>query len=124
MVKKILIADDEKDVLMVLEKRLSDAGYGVVKAENGEDAVTTARSEHPDLIILDVMMPGMDGAGVADILKHDKTTKDIPIIFLTCLLTKEEAEERCTIEGGCFVAKPFDTDKLLEIIDKKLDVYG
>jgi len=120
MQKKILIVDDEKDVLEVLERRLSNAGYLVLKAENGKDAIMMAKSQHPDLIMLDIIMPDMDGAEAADILKSDPETKDIPIIFLTCLLTKEEVEGRKSISGRCFIAKPYNPDELLEAVQKHI----
>ena len=88
--KKILIVDDENDVLILLKKGLTVKGYFVITATNGEDAIVLARSKHPDLIILDVLMPGMDGPEVDAKLKEDPKTKDIPIMFLTGLYTKKE----------------------------------
>ncbi len=82
--KKVLIVDDEPDVLEVLGRRLTQAGYQVIKAQNGEDGILKAKKELPNLIILDIIMPDMDGGSVANKLKEDKTTKDIPIIFLFC----------------------------------------
>ena len=124
MAKKILIVDDEKDVLMVLEKRLVDSGYAVIKSENGKEALIQAETETPDLIVLDVMMPGMDGVSVAETLKNNQTTKEIPVIFLTCLITKEEEKTGNVIAGEYFVAKPYNPDELVKIIDKQLGVYG
>lgn len=119
--KKILIVDDENDMLMVLEKRLSSAGYNVIKANNGNDAIRLAREEHPDLIVLDIVMPEIDGSVVAEILKQDVNTKSIPIIFLTCLLTKkEETILGHEIHGHFFIAKPFDQDELLKEIKKTI----
>ena len=86
--KKILIVDDKKDVLLMLGKRLMAEGYSVLTADNGKDAITIAKSKSPDLIILDVLMPGMDGCEVAERLKDDFRTQNIPIIFLTALLTR------------------------------------
>jgi len=121
MAKKILIVDDEKDVLTVLQTRLSSAGYEVIKANNGNDAIAAAKSESPDLIVLDIMMPGMDGSQTSQVLKNDPQTKKIPIIFLTCLVTKEEeAKEIPSIEGECFLAKPYDSNELIRKIKKHL----
>lgn len=118
---KILIVDDEKDLLTLLEKRLSLAGYTVLKADNGKDAVTIAKQEKPDLILLDIVMPEVDGPMVAEILKQDSSTEHIPIIFLTCLLTKpEEAKFGHKIDGHVFIAKPFDFEDLLRQIKKIL----
>jgi len=120
MKKKILIVDDEKDILALLEKRLLNYGYDVVKAENGKDAIVIARAQHPGLIILDILMPGMDGAQTADVLKNDATTKDIPIIFLTCLVTKDEEKEEHIRGGKYYIAKPYNPDEILNVITQYL----
>ncbi len=107
--KKILIVDDEKDALFILEKELEARGYSVIVAENGNDALNLAKSEHPDLIILDIWMPDMDGSEVAAKLKDDFITNDIPIIFLTCLFQKREGEEQGrVVAGNVLIAKPYD----------------
>lgn len=119
--QKILIVDDEKDALTVLEKRLSTAGYSVIKADNGKDAVRLAKDEQPDLILLDIGMPFMDGGMVAEALKNDPITKDIPIVFLTCLFTKrDEAREGHIIADNFFIAKPYNPEELLREIKKQL----
>ena len=121
MQKKILIVDDQKDVLKVLDKRLSGAGYSVIKAESGKDALLLAKAERPDLIILDIIMPEMDGAETAAVLKRDPQTKDIPVIFLTCLFTeKEEQKEGHVVGGKYFIAKPYNPNEMLEIVDRFL----
>ncbi len=121
MKKKILIVDDEEDVLEVLEKRLSEKGYAVIKALAGEKALEMARSHQPDLIILDVMMPDLDGGEVADILQKDPATKNIPVMFLTCLLTKEEEKGRRIISGRYFLAKPYKPDELIKVIREQVE---
>ncbi len=119
--KKILIVDDERDVLSVLEKGLAGKGYLIITADNGEDAVMLAKSERPDLIILDLLMPGMDGTEVATKLKEHQQTKDIPVIFLTALLSKiEEEKYGQMIDGNIIFAKPFDSEELLTQIKKLL----
>ena len=116
--KKILIVDDEEDILKALEIRLSKAGYQVLKAINGEQAIITAQTQRPHLIILDIIMPGMKGTEVASILREDERTKSIPIIFLTCIYNKEDEEARGHISGTqFFIAKPFDNKELLRIIE-------
>jgi len=115
--KKILIIDDEKDFLLMLEKRLSAEGYSVLTADNGKDAITIAKSKSPDLIILDVIMPGMKGDEVAEKLKEHTSTKSIPVIFLTAILEKtEEYKEDHIIAGNIIFAKPFDPEELLDEI--------
>lgn len=121
MKKKILIVDDEKDLLAVLEKRLTREGFSVIKADNGEDAITLAKKEKPDLIMLDILMPGMTGEQVAAILKNDVDTKGIPVMFLTCLFTKrDEVEQGHEIGGNVFIAKPYNPEELLKEIKKHL----
>ena len=119
MAKRILIVDDERDVLSVLGKGLTKRGYSVILADNGGDAIMLAKSEHPDLIVLDILMPGMDGTEVAGKLREDPKTKGIPVMFLTCLYTKgEERENGSTIGNNLMVAKPYDMEELLVGIEK------
>jgi len=117
--KKILAADDELEVLTLLEKRLSSAGYDVVTATNGKEAVELAKRERPALIVLDILMPGMDGSETAAVLHDDPNTKDIPILFLTCLFTKREEQfEGHEVGHNFFIAKPYDPADLLTEITK------
>ena len=118
--KKILIVDNEVEALRVLERMLSIVGYSVIEATNAKDAIIIAKDMHPDLVILDILLPDMSGGETANILQNDSTTKDIPIIFLTGLLTKEEAKERSAAEGRRFIAKPYKPDELLGEIRKYL----
>ena len=119
--KKVLIVDDEEDVLNVLTKRLSSEGYHVIKAVNGEEAIMKAKKEIPDLILLDVVMPGMDGGEVQHVLSEDDATKNIPILFLTCLLSKEDEKREGHISGNnFFIAKPYKPDELLNMVRDRI----
>jgi len=120
MRKKILVVDDEPDILMLLGKSLTKAGYFVLKAQSAKEAIAIAKKELPNLILLDIVMPGIDGAKAAEILRNDPLTKDIPVIFLTCLFTKEEEKKGHAHAGRYFVAKPYDPDELLRIIAEKV----
>jgi len=119
--KKILIVDDEPDVLHLLGERLSKAGYEVLRASGGLEAIEQAQREMPNLIILDIAMPGMDGSEVANTLRAQPETKDIPIIFLTCLFTKQE-EKACghVLGQNFFIAKPYDVNELLTEIKTRV----
>ncbi len=119
--KKILVVDDEQDVLTILDKRLSWEGYAVIKADNGKDALRLARQEHPNLILLDILMPETSGAEVAEQLKSDSCTRDIPVMFLTCLVTKkDEIEKGHEIGGNFFIAKPYNPKELVVEIKKRV----
>ena len=115
--KKILIVDDEPDVLTILEKRLGNTGYEVIRAENGRRALLLAEREEPDLIILDIDMPDMDGGEVAARLKDSESTKHIPVLFLSCLVTQKE-EETNIVGDSVFVAKPYNPEKLIDQIEQ------
>lgn len=115
--KKILLVDDEKDTLLLLEKQLTTAGYTVVAANSGAQALLLAKSERPDLIVLDVQMPDMDGGEVAFRLRQDSTTKKIPVVYSTCLLSESEGY-RC--DGNIMLAKANDTKELITIINEIL----
>jgi len=121
--KKILIVDDEKDMLTLLGARLMKAGYSVIKADNGQEAIKLAKLEKPDLAILDIIMPDMGGEEIAMEMKNDPETKDIPVMFLTCLVTKkEESEMGRQIGSNFFFAKPYEAKELLNEIEKKLQL--
>lgn len=119
--KTILIADDEPYLLIILEKALADEGYTVVAAKNGEEALDMATNFCPDLIILDVSMPDMQGGEVAGHLRDNPETADIPIMFLTALLSKDQEEREGSIIGGHkFMAKPYELEELLSTVSDLL----
>lgn len=115
--KKILIVDDDRDVLAVLEQRLGKAGYEVIKASSGQEAIEKVKIQIPDLILLDLVLPDIDGGAIAQEIRQDAATKNIPIIFLTCLVTKDDEKRESHLMGNnFFVAKPYDHNELLKII--------
>ncbi len=118
--KRILIIDDEFDFVKMLTTRLQIAGYEVLAAEDGPKGVQTARREKPDLIILDIMMPGMNGHAVCDMLKKSTLTWAIPIIYLTA--RTGQADELKGLEKGAkyYLTKPYNPDVLLEMIKSAL----
>ena len=109
----ILAVDDESDVLLIVKTALQAEGYNVVTAPDGPDALKTAQEEKPDLILLDVMMPEMDGFEVLNKLRDDDVTCQIPVIMLTGLTERER--KRSAIERGTkyYITKPFDFQDLL-----------
>jgi len=117
--KTILIVDDEFGVLEVLEFILSDAGFTVVSALNGQDALARLEETTPDLAIVDFMMPILDGSGVIKAIRSDQRLRDIPII-LASALPEKTIRERC--DGyTTFLRKPYKTEQLMEEISRLLD---
>lgn len=118
---KILIVDDELKVIKAIDKLLVTYGYEVISACNGCEGLQKAKEYKPDLILLDILMPEMDGSAMAVALREDPDTKGIPIIFLTCLATGIETETiKNGVKANIFVAKPFVPEELLAIINKSL----
>jgi len=116
MGKKILIVDDEPDIREVLEIRLMAAKYDVITASNGEECLRKAEEGMPDLILLDVMMPGMNGFEVCKRIKEGDKTKDIPVIMLTVLSQEQDLSKGLEEGASCFISKPFNiVDLLLEM---------
>ncbi len=105
--ERVLLIDDDEDISRLVENYLSAEGYTVLRAKTGEAGISMARSERPDLIILDLMLPGLDGLDVCRILKRDQATATIPIIMLTA--RGDEADIVTGLELGAedYVVKPF-----------------
>jgi two-component system, OmpR family, response regulator len=118
--KKILVVDDEPSMTRMLRRNLESTGKYEVRTENsGTAAVAAAREFHPDFILLDVMMPGVDGGEVAARLKEDKTLEKIPVVFLTAIVKAEETAPTGGNIGGCeYLAKPVKTEDLVACIEK------
>ena len=119
--KKILVVDDEEDVRVVTAATLKRYGYSVITASSAEEAVEVVKSELPDLVLLDILMPGMHGAWAGEIIKKDPKTSHIPIIYVTALLTRnEEGALQHKIGDEFFISKPWDTESLLQEIRKRI----
>src|ERR1051325_5693935 len=117
MPQTILVVDDERDIVELVRYNLTQAGYRVVSAMDGRQAVDMARRERPDLVVLDLMLPTLPGAEVARILKQDEKTRTIPILMLTA--RGEEVDRVVGFELGAddYVVKPFSVRELLLRID-------
>ena len=118
---KITIVDDEKDLVGVIKDFLEERGLSVSTAFNGREGVEVIKRERPDLIVLDIIMPGMDGRDVLVELKKDLQTKDIPVIILT--VKSEQLDRTYGLELGAYeyLAKPYDGYRLLRQINRILD---
>ncbi len=111
--KRVLVVDDQKDNVFVLEDRLKREGYEVLKAYDGQTCIDIAEEEAPDIILLDVMMPGMSGFEVCKVLTEAKTTKNIPIILVTALTDAEDLREGFSAGAFDYVKKPFNRVELV-----------
>ena len=118
MPKKILIIDDDPNLVKVLMARLKVAGYAAVSAPNGKLGVEQAIEQLPDLIITDVMMPGLPGSDAVRELQTDERTKNIPVIVMSGILGKDDAKQGLNISGKLYPAlsKPFDAETLINLI--------
>lgn len=116
--QKILVVDDEMDVLELLTYNLRRAGYDVVLATNGLDAIDFARAEKPDIIILDLMLPEVHGFDVCDVLRKDPITANIPIIMLTAWASESARVLGLEVGADDYVTKPFSPRELLLRVNK------
>jgi len=121
MAKKILVVDDEEDIAFSLARRLTAAGYEVICAEDGVEGLRRAQTENPNLIVLDLMLPKMDGYKVCRLLKFDERYKRIPIIMLSARSQEEDIALGREIGAEFYMTKPFDSGALLEKIGELLD---
>ena len=112
----VLIVDDESSNIIALTKTLSPT-YTVRAAINGRDAIKTAEKHLPDLILLDVLMPEMDGYAVIAELKNSDATKDIPVIFLTAMTNPENKEKGFKLGAVDYIIKPFSQEILLKCVE-------
>jgi CheY-like chemotaxis protein len=117
----VLVIDDESSIRMLCRVNLAAAGIGVLEAEDGETGIAVARRERPDLILLDVMMPGLDGWEVARRLAADPETRDIPVVFLTARAGEEDRRLGEHLGGAGYVAKPFDPVSIGELVQEVLE---
>lgn len=120
MKKKILIIDDEAPFVETINVRLEFEGYEVLSAGDGQEGLEKAREIKPDLILLDVMMPKMDGYQVCRMLKFDDNFKDIPIIMLTARAQDTDRKTGKEVGANDYISKPFEMDELLEKIKELL----
>jgi len=120
---KVLVVDDEVNITQILEFSIGAEGFDVITAQNGEEAIEKARREQPDLIILDVMMPKIDGYEACRILKANPLTKNIPVVLLTA--KGRDIDKRLGMEVGAtdYIVKPFSPNRLVERINQLLSCH-
>jgi len=118
--KKILVVDDEQDIVGAIAIRLKSSGFEVITAGDGMEGLQKARIENPDLILLDVMLPKLDGYKVCRMLKFDEKYKHIPIIMVTGKFSDEDKRKGLAVGADHYVLKPFDHKELLATIESVL----
>ncbi len=118
--KRILICDDDPAILRVLEVNLEVEGYDVLLAHHGEEAYEVAVAEHPDLIILDIMMPRLDGYQTCAKLKANEAIKHIPVVFLSAKAQQSDVDRGKSFGVDDYLTKPFDPMELLDVVERLL----
>jgi CheY-like chemotaxis protein len=116
----VLVADDDEDILTLVSFRLERVGCEVVKARSGDEALKLASELVPDLAVLDVMMPGLDGYEVTRQLRRSEPTRDMPIILLTARAQEADVARGMAAGADDYVRKPFDAKDLRERVQKLL----
>lgn len=117
---KILVVDDDIHVVQILDYKLKKAGYQVRGATSGRQALEICRQELPDIILLDIMMPEMNGWEVLSSLKADKATKDIPVFMLTAKAQRADLTKALSLGVDNYIIKPFAPQRVLELVDQCL----
>ncbi len=120
MGKKVLLAEDEKNVILGVRTCLDAVGYDVEVVEDGEEALNSVKREHPDLILLDLLMPKVDGFEVLKVLKGKKETSDIPIIVLTAKAEETDRQRAMDLGADNYMTKPFKPQELWDVLKSYL----
>lgn len=118
MERTVLIIEDEKLIIVSTQMVLEAAGFRVESATNGEDGIAKARSLTPDLILLDIMMPGIDGWETLTRLKRDAETANIPVIIFTAREHARGHQKSSEMGAADYFRKPFEPDELIELVEK------
>ncbi len=114
---KVLVVDDEPEITEIVETFLTEAGYKVTVENTSNNAIEKARAIKPDVILLDIMMPGVDGYDICQELKKDPDFATVPIIFLTGKDRNDDMGRSFKSGGDMFIKKPFSCERLLEIVN-------
>jgi len=117
---KVLIVDDDPGIRMLLSKFLQREGIETVLAQNGLEGVEFAKKHQPDLIIMDVVMPQMDGLTAARLIKFYKPLSDVPILFLTAKDADKEIELAQAVRAEVYITKPFDVRQVIDVVRETL----
>ena len=118
--KKILLVDDEKDMVYAVKLQLETHDYEVITAQDGQEGLEKARHEKPDLIILDLMLPKIDGYKVCRMLKFDEKYKNIPVLMFTARIQQSDEKLGYEVGADAYLTKPFEPESLLKKIKELL----
>ena len=118
--KRVLVCDDDPVILRLVQVNLELEGFEVLMADNGERAVEVATQEHPALVILDIMMPRLDGYQTCERLKAQDETKDIPVVFLSAKAQQSDIERGRAYGVAEYLTKPFDPNDLVDVVKRLL----
>lgn len=117
--KKILVVDDDKSILHIIEARLKHAGYDVELASNGEEAISRMRKRMPRLVLLDIVMPGIDGFTVLETIKKDRRLKKASVIMITSKAEDRDVQRAITMGAKDYLVKPFSPGVLLDKVRRE-----
>ena len=117
---KILIVDDSRNIRKLLSVVLKNGKHVIIESGDGNEALEKARKERPDLILLDVIIPGKDGITVCREIKSDKRTRDIPVIVITSDTSGETRQKAISVGAAAFITKPFEPKEIREAVKKHL----
>ncbi len=120
MKKKILLVDDEPEIQLIISARLSAAGYEVIIAKDGQEGLDMARAESPDVILLDLMIPKIDGFKVCRMLKFDKAFENIPVIIFSARGSDADKKLAEQVGANAYLVKPFNLDLFAQMIQRLL----
>lgn len=121
---RVLVVDDEPDVLLLCRLNLQQRGHELLEASTGRVALELARERHPDVIVLDLILPGMTGYEVLETLKGDEQTSDIPVLVLTAKSLRADRERSHGLGAAGFLTKPFLPSELCELVESLVMTAG
>jgi CheY-like chemotaxis protein len=121
---RVLVVDDEPDVLLLCRLNLQQRGHELLEASNGPTALELARERQPEVIVLDLMLPGMNGYEVLENLKQDERTSDIPVLVLTAKSLRADRERSHGLGASGFLTKPFLPTELCDMVESLVPIDG
>ncbi|MBU1356323.1 MAG: response regulator [Candidatus Edwardsbacteria bacterium] len=116
MAKKIMVVDDEPYIARVIKFKLEQEGYTVISANDGQSGLQKIKEEKPDMVLLDVMMPGLSGYEVCQKIREDAELAGIPVVILTAKGQERDREQGLTMGASDYITKPFSPNRLLELV--------